>query len=520
MQTLNSTVASKSVRILFAQPWMPIVLILLIATVLRLHQLGLESFWQDEFYSLRDGETLKIHSPRILYFALLHLWMKVDTSDAWLRGLSVIFGVGSVFLTYQIGYRLVGRLPGLISAFMVAVSPLFIFHSQEVRMYMLSTFLTTSGTLALIHALEAPTVTAFVFWSIARLLAVITTPLNILLLLPDITLVFFRFRNQRYFFTVVMSLLLAIAFLLFPVMLNFVDNVQRFMTQASGRIPTVLEVIGQLPQATVYWPMQQIPENQLWFYGLYTLMLIFLLTSLFFNKKRSSRLNWLIAWAFLPLIAILIASYFSGFLWRPRYLLFTFPYIIILLATSLVQLWRYKRAVAIVIVLLYGITLAGGLLKYYGEKNVTDVRSLVQIISRNEKPGDIIAVQADFVRDLVFDHYYDGSSPIYVADSLRTFQQVDQATLEKELRDLPVTSRLWLYYDARPDTEYGQEHRQELQSVITQQFSVQEHQVFQGYQDVLELFLLTPISSSSIYVPKSDADHQIQPNVQARSGES
>ncbi|MFM6402770.1 hypothetical protein, partial [Planktothrix sp.] len=53
--------------------WLPITLILLLATILYLYQLGTEPLWQDEFYSIEDAETFNILDPgvRPLYYMFL-----------------------------------------------------------------------------------------------------------------------------------------------------------------------------------------------------------------------------------------------------------------------------------------------------------------------------------------------------------------------------------------------------------------------------------------------------------------
>lgn len=141
------------------QQWLPIALVLLLAATLRFYQLGTESLWIDEIYSIRDARSLPtnlLNNTRPLYYLLLGVWMQFGSSEAWLRGLGVIFGVGSVFLIYLLGFRLSGKATGLVAALLLSLSPLAINHSQEVRMYMLSVCLGLGGTLALSHGLERP----------------------------------------------------------------------------------------------------------------------------------------------------------------------------------------------------------------------------------------------------------------------------------------------------------------------------------------------------------------------------
>lgn len=498
MQMQNTTFTGKSVRSPFLQPWTPIILILLLAAVLRFYQLGRESLWVDEFHSLDRAETLSF-GFRVLYFALLRVWMFLGTSDAWLRGLSAIFGVGSVFLIYQLGYRLVGRATGFIAAFVAAVSPLFIFHSQEVRMYMLSTFLTTAGTLALVLVFERPRAALFGVWLCTRLLAIYTTPINLFLLLPDVLLIFFNFRKQRRIFFTAVASLFVLGLLFLPVAFKFFSASSAFLSKA-GTLPSVAEILGQLPAATVFWPMRQLPDGKTWLYGLWGLALLFLLSFLVFRKRRSARLRWLATWAFLPSGILLLISFASGDIWTPRYLLLSTPYFIILFAAGFVQVWKWQRAVALGIAAVYSVTLGFGLFHYYSRENVTDWRSAVQIIDAQEQVGDRIAVPLDFIRDLVFDHYYSGSTPIDVVPSLVSDRPVNPAAIAEDLRRLSSdSSRLWLIYRrSRADDKNGHLHQQALQTEIEEQFAVEQHAVFSGYLDTLDLFLLTPQVAAQI----------------------
>lgn len=130
-----------------------LVLAVLLAYGLRIHQLDSFSFWQDEGLTpLRSGyplaeilsnritiqgtETLDTHPP--LYFLILHygrqLW---GESDFAYRYLSVIASVLLVPLLYQFGRRLFDQKAGLVAALLATVNPLHIWYSREARMYTL-----------------------------------------------------------------------------------------------------------------------------------------------------------------------------------------------------------------------------------------------------------------------------------------------------------------------------------------------------------------------------------------------
>ncbi|NEO98896.1 MAG: hypothetical protein F6K58_09500 [Symploca sp. SIO2E9] len=490
----NQRATGKATTVDLLRQNIPIILILLLATALRLYQLGTESLWIDEFFSIRDAKSLNLNF-RVLYFALLRVWMLFGTSDAWLRSLSVIFGIGCVFLIYQLGYRLVGKSTGLISALVIALSPLFIHHSQSVRMYMLSTFLSMAGTLVLLRSFEQPTVSSMRWWAGTRLLAIYTVPLNVLLLLPDVILIWLRFRNQRSVLFAFGRGLLLIGLLWLPVTFKLAIATNDYMyggwaSAKSG--PGFVEMVAQLPAFTVYWPLRKVPQNQFWFYGMYGLILAVLPAILLFNGKRSARLLWTAAWALLPSAVILFVSITSSSLWTSRYLLFISPYLIVLLVASFVKIWHWQRAVAIVVTLVYIVAISGGLVRYYTVLDNADWRGAVQMISNKEKPGDAIVISEESI-GIVFDHSYHGSAPVYAMETIPGNVKMSKSIVKQALESLPeIQSRLWLTY-FRAAGRGGDKRHEVFRSTIEEEFQVQEDHMYSGK---MEIFLLTPRSAS------------------------
>jgi 4-amino-4-deoxy-L-arabinose transferase-like glycosyltransferase len=132
--------------------YLPISIILCLATFLRFYQLSNQSLWSDEgnsvalarrgFVEIAQRTAFDIHPP--LYYWLLKLWVVIfGDSEPGLRSLSAVLGIGLVYLIWLLGRRLFSRRVGLIAAFVAAVSPLQIYYSQETRMYMLLAFLST-----------------------------------------------------------------------------------------------------------------------------------------------------------------------------------------------------------------------------------------------------------------------------------------------------------------------------------------------------------------------------------------
>jgi mannosyltransferase len=123
--------------------------ILLLAFVLRCIALQTRSIAYDDafsFFLARQSLTNIISGTAAdtmppLYYFLLHIWILLGGSALWwLRLLSVVLNLGSLLFLYGITARLAGEKAGLWAAFLAAISPLQIYHAQDLRMYALLAF--------------------------------------------------------------------------------------------------------------------------------------------------------------------------------------------------------------------------------------------------------------------------------------------------------------------------------------------------------------------------------------------
>lgn len=86
-----------------------------------------------------------------LFYILLHYWIGLAGKTEWaMRILPVFFSLLSIYLTYRIGTVFYSKKIGLLTAFLMSVSPFFLFYSQELRPYSLMVFLVLLTTYLLI----------------------------------------------------------------------------------------------------------------------------------------------------------------------------------------------------------------------------------------------------------------------------------------------------------------------------------------------------------------------------------
>jgi uncharacterized membrane protein len=92
-----------------------------------------------------------------LYYYLLHCWIALRSSFPYsVRFLSVLFGVAAIPVIYLIGKRLAGPVVGLVTAVLLAVSPLHIFYAQDASMVTLLMFNAAVTLYAVIRLVTDP----------------------------------------------------------------------------------------------------------------------------------------------------------------------------------------------------------------------------------------------------------------------------------------------------------------------------------------------------------------------------
>ncbi len=124
-------------------PW-PLLLLTGLALLLRAARLDFQPLWWDEGYSVWFAThplgqmaaltAQDIHPP--LYYALVSLWTAVlGQGPVAFRLFSVLAGMLAVPVIYAAGRRIFGIRAAYLAAFLLAIHPLHIYYSQEVRMY-------------------------------------------------------------------------------------------------------------------------------------------------------------------------------------------------------------------------------------------------------------------------------------------------------------------------------------------------------------------------------------------------
>ncbi len=150
-----------------APGWWPLAALVLLAAALRLSTLGLQSFWFDEAFTpvhvlhpslfrTLDSLTKTENSPPLWYIVEWGSYRLFGTGEWALRLPSALAGIALVPVAWGIGSELAGRAAAIGTAAIVAVGPIFVWYSQEARVYGLYAFVSGLAILCFLRLLAEP----------------------------------------------------------------------------------------------------------------------------------------------------------------------------------------------------------------------------------------------------------------------------------------------------------------------------------------------------------------------------
>ncbi len=143
-----------------------------LALFLRLHRIGEEGFHWDEALTLRAFFGLyergfieafqasrEIDPPMTpVYFLVQYAWGQfVGLTALRMHLLSVLFSAATFVAVFFTGRKLKGTSTGIAAMLFLAVSPIHVYYSPEIRNYSLTALLAVLSTLTLLRGVERPT---------------------------------------------------------------------------------------------------------------------------------------------------------------------------------------------------------------------------------------------------------------------------------------------------------------------------------------------------------------------------
>lgn len=416
--------------------------IILLGAFLRIYNLGTESFWFDEIFTVdrvpQDFETL-LHQlttqgplmRNATYYVLVHFWiLPFDVNEISIRSFSVLSGVLSIGLMYLVGTQLFDSKVGLVSSFFMAISAFQIQHSQEARFYSLFVLLTLVSVYFYLTALKnSGQLWPWALSLVANVLLFYTHTYSVFIFAVEYAYFFIYWQqNKSSLFPWGVSQFL----LLLAVVAGFIPLLQTggFVTDLGGGLAWILRPSLKDLLRTIYGYVFPLNYQHGWVFVGITFIIafvFFIIGALYFARKVNiiwkSELNewkqrfknvsqtrsefvFVLLWFLFPVtIPFLYSNLFSP-VFVDRYTISAAPALYLLLAAAIV---RMSRIVPMWVSLAaFAIVILPGLQDYYAANVNEQWREVSAFVKTNRQPDDLVffAPNADGYQHKSFAWYY------------------------------------------------------------------------------------------------------------------
>ncbi len=353
-----------------------LVIILGIGLFLRIYNLNKHDFWYDEALSLLTVRDVtpqtalnycKISSGwDITFFTLLYLWAHLVTDDSLFRLLPLIFGILSIILIYSVGKKLFDSKTGLISAFLLAISPFHIYYSQELRSYSLVTLLSLVSIYFFIRILERERIFLWVCFIFFNILCLYSHGCAVFFLLSENTCFFLWYRkvyicllttenrrklspkaiflsenHQKLLLRWSISQLIILLFFAVPffILINGILNFQLLSTFAWVPRPSIQMVIHTFNIFNLGYNS----TNGLYICGWAVFLPLFFL-GVWNGVKEKRNVCLLLLWLFIPIIIVILISMTlkQSSMYIHRTFIYIIPAYYIIIANGLRNIKNYR----------------------------------------------------------------------------------------------------------------------------------------------------------------------------------
>ena len=438
------------------------------AAALRFHLLGAKTFWFDEGVSVAIARLDAYNFFRILwrreanmslYYALLHPWLRMDDSEAFIRGLSVLFAVASIPAIYALGRRLFDSQTGLIAAALLSVNAFHICYSQEARSYSLMVLLCILSSMYLVKTSDTPSQRNRVAYITFSSLAVYAHFYSLLLLVA-------QWLSLRY------------------VKLPSSAKESPASWKKSWKvlaicISPILLFIATTGAGPLRW-IQRPGVKDLWNFALLlsghdgAILLLSCAALATLGAYPASRKNladaawprqFLLVWLLVAPLLVLILSIFRP-LFLPRYFIFCLPALLLLVAVGFARL-RSPWVRAPLLVLYLALSLRGTSVYYSHDFDNArdDWRSATNYVLQNAHPSDAVLFHVPMGR-MPYEYYLslskkDASGPIvlypYHGPRITFLDFVEKPDYPRISGALPQYRRVWVVI-SHAETPSGLDH--------------------------------------------------------------
>lgn len=329
-------------------------IIVILGLILRLISIN-QSLWLDEGISLVSSKSLSfyqiiyelapsdVHPPG--YYLLLKVWILIfGDSTIAARILSVIFGVLLIYITYLLARKYFGKTTAYLSSLFMAVSPLGVYYSQEIRMYSAAAFFSGASFWFLSLVIDGKKYASFLY--IISNLAVLSLDYTAYLIFP--AQIIFVFLYNRKIFPKILILLICTFILATPFLILLPEQLSKGR-DAAQNLPLWAKVVGgsSLKDFALLFAKNIVGrisfENKMFYGGIvsiFSLLYLYLLYKAW--KTKESRMFFL--WLLTPIILSFSISFFLPIFAYHRFI-FILPALYILFSVGILSLKKFHLTI-------------------------------------------------------------------------------------------------------------------------------------------------------------------------------
>ncbi len=449
-------------------------IITILALVLRVSWAGWYDLWYDEAFCLYisrfsmkeilNGIVLCSYPP--LFFILLHFWDLLFNGipELFLRLLPIFFGTATIPMLYKLGRDALGREEGLTAAFLLAVSPLHIYYSLELKPYSMLIFWAFYSVFLLFRALKYGG-RYWVYLSLINVLVLYTHYFGIYLLAAEALYVFTAFLSTRKGLRqIFLSMLLSFVLFLPQMWVLIRIHMPETISFADNWMPPVSFIMTYMifkDFAAGYH------STRILYMPLLFLYLSLALTALIFHKKRKHA--WSVAcFLLIPILLAAIIGQFMTPMYISRYFLFCLPFFVLLVGAGLktIKLRKVKQAALLIIIAIHVPLIIRTIIDdmpyhdypyHYGAHEKKEFKAAVEFIENNRRSGDVI-VHACLNTFFPYKVYSDSDEMSCVVEYEASDMDLHYGLCTADYEQLAeVAPRVWLLYSAWEPALYKDE---------------------------------------------------------------
>lgn len=388
-----------------------LILVLSLGGLLRFWRLGEMSLWKDELFSMLEAQKplFQIFTSKTWFFGynpvhyfFTHLALYFGKSEAIVRAPAVIFGLLTIFIIYKLGKEIFNQKVGLLSAFLLSISPLHLEYSREVRYYSFLIFFSSLTILFVYKMISEKKKNIWVIlFALASLLNIATQPNALAVLMAEMMFLLAWLWWKKKFLGVAKKIgrrkaketLVITGTILILIFLGSV------FVKSFGELFAMAKFAPVMPPfAFLSSVLTSLGAGK----GALFLYLGFFLWGfwLSFREKKKEIVLLLLVLVLPPLLVYFVRP--KGFGFHIRYVSFIVVPYLLFVSYGVVRLLKRNTAILVAVFILALLSIQP-IRAYYATKK-GDWRGVGQYLIQNAEPGDVVITES-YYNKILLDYY-------------------------------------------------------------------------------------------------------------------